>query len=117
MQPVKTTARRVDAGRSLDRAPRGGGEAELVDMIACDPFPDDLAVRGNLNEAIVFEHRVGDVRSAVVLVRQNEGFAAFNRRTNSRRVITRWKVLPLPVVVLTCRPSRAPSRLNLFVVI
>ena len=80
MQPVKTASRGVDAGRGLDRTPGCGGEAEFVDMIACDPFPHDLAIRRNFDEAIVFEQRVGDVRAAVVLVRQNQRFAAFDRR-------------------------------------
>ena len=48
MQPVKTASRGVDARRGLDRISRGGGEAEFVDVIARDPFPDDVAVRRKL---------------------------------------------------------------------
>ena len=71
MQPVKTASRAVDAGRCLDGVPRGGSEAEFVNMVACNPFPGNVAVPRNFDEAVVFERRVGDVRTVVVRVRQN----------------------------------------------
>src|SRR5678815_1320003 len=55
MQPVETSSRSVDSRCRLDCSPGCGGKAELVDMIAGDPLPDDLAVWRHLNETIVLK--------------------------------------------------------------
>ena len=63
MQPVETASRGVDSGRGLDCIAGRVGEAELIDVIAGGPFPDDVAFRRNFDQAVVFELGVGDVRA------------------------------------------------------
>ena len=63
--------------RPTNHVPRAGGETELVDMAARAPLPDDLAVPGHFDEAVVFEHDVGHVGVHVVGVRQDQSAAAF----------------------------------------
>jgi hypothetical protein len=67
----KLASRGVDAWRGFDRLSGRGGKAEFVNVIAGDPFPDDVAFRRNFDQAIVFERGVGDKRPAVVDVRQD----------------------------------------------
>src|SRR5579883_1413321 len=45
MQPVKAAACGVHASCGLDGVPGGTGESEFVDVVACHPLPQDLALR------------------------------------------------------------------------
>ena len=93
---------------------RVGGEPELVDVVARQPVPDDLALPRHLDEAVVLERHVGDVGLPTVSVGEDQRGAAFDRRRGVRRVVARREAVALPVVVLARGPDgRALARLDL----
>src|SRR4051812_12126592 len=80
VEPVETAARAVEGAGGLDRAPCVRAEAELVDVIARQPLPRHAAGWRKLDEAIVFERDVRDVRLHAPSVREHERVTLKGRR-------------------------------------
>ena len=57
---------------------------EFVDMVACDPFPEEVSVRRHFDEAVIFKRHVGDFGTGVVLVSENQRLTASGRRLHAR---------------------------------
>src|SRR5690606_18049585 len=77
-RPARAAAPRP-AARRPNRRPSILGEAELVDVVARVPVPKNLAVPGDLVDAIVLEEPVRDVRLHATRVREDQGLDALGR--------------------------------------
>src|SRR5688572_20980359 len=119
MQPVEAApAATAIGGRGLYRLSRIRGETELVDVVTCHPFPEDVPVPGDFDQTVVFERNVGDPGLSAFGVRQYQRLAALNCRCDAWGIVASRKVLPLPVVMLPRRPYLpASTRLDLLATI
>ena len=91
---------------------------EFIDVIAGDPLPEDLPIPGDLDNAVVFERRGSHVRPIMVRMGQQQGIAAGETGCGVRRVVTRGKILTLPIMVLPRGPDHfAVAGLDLLVMV
>src|SRR6185436_21068 len=107
VQPVEAAACLVEALRRLDRLSRSRREPQFVDMVAGHPFPEELTLPRHFDEAIVFEHDIGDLWLHAIGVSQDQCARPLDYGCALRRVIAGWKALALPVMMLPRRPDRA----------
>src|SRR5262249_18003620 len=73
-------------------------------MVACHPLPQDLALWGNLDKAVIFEFSASNIWPRTIRMRQNQRIATLNRGLECRRIIAGRKIVPLPVMMLARGP-------------
>ena len=80
VKPVGAAPIFVPVGMAVYRVARLAAEPEVIEMVARQPVPHDLAVPGHLNNVFIFKQFIGDLRFEDIAVRQDERTASIHQR-------------------------------------